>query len=103
MDKRLRHIGLLRCFDAAARHQSYSLAAEELSISQAAVSQQVRNLEEHVQVKLFSREGRTMRLTKQGKTLSNSVTKAFSELSLGFDRIQIEPESGVLNGIPLAQ
>jgi LysR family glycine cleavage system transcriptional activator len=96
MDKRLRHIGLLRCFDAAARHQSYSLAAEELSISQAAVSQQVRNLEDHVQVKLFSREGRSMRLTKQGKTLSNSVTKAFSELSLGFDRIQIEPEKGVL-------
>ncbi|GHB69769.1 transcriptional regulator [Psychrosphaera saromensis] len=96
MDKRLRHIGLLRCFDAAARHQSYSLAAEELSISQAAVSQQVRNFEEHFQVKLFSREGRVMRLTKQGKTLSNSVTKAFSELSLGFDRIQIEPENGVL-------
>jgi LysR family glycine cleavage system transcriptional activator len=96
MDKRLRHIALLRCFDAAARHQSYSLAAQELSITQAAVSQQIRNLEEHLQVKLFSRQGRSMRLTKQGNTLSESVGKAFSELSLGFDRIQIEPESGVL-------
>lgn len=96
MDRRLRHIALLRCFDAAARHQSYSLAADELSITQAAVSQQIRNLEEHLQVKLFSRQGRSMRLTKQGKTLSESVGKAFSELSLGFDRIQVEPESGVL-------
>jgi LysR family glycine cleavage system transcriptional activator len=37
-----------------------------------------------------------MRLTKQGNTLSKSVAKAFSELSLGFDRIQVEPQSGVL-------
>ena len=96
MDRRLRHIALLRCFDAAARHQSYSLAAQELSITQAAVSQQIRNLEEHLQVKLFMREGRVMRLTKQGNTLSASVSKAFGELSQGFDRIQIEPQAGML-------
>jgi LysR family glycine cleavage system transcriptional activator len=96
MDKRLRHIALLRCFDAAARHQSYSLAAVELSITQAAVSQQIRNLEEHLQVKLFNRRGRSMHLTKQGSTLLESVGKAFSELSLGFDRIQIEPQAGVI-------
>lgn len=96
MDKRLRHIALLRCFDAAARHQSYSVAAQELSITQAAVSQQIRNLEEHLKLKLFTRDGRTMRLTKQGKILSTSVTKAFDELSLGFDRIQKEPQAGVL-------
>jgi LysR family glycine cleavage system transcriptional activator len=96
MDKRLRHIALLRCFDAAARHQSYSLAAVELSITQAAVSQQIRNLEEHLQVKLFNRQGRSMHLTKQGSTLLESVGKAFSELSLGFDRIQIEPQAGVI-------
>ncbi|MEP2652480.1 MAG: LysR substrate-binding domain-containing protein [Paraglaciecola sp.] len=96
MDRRLRHIALLRCFDAAARHQSYSLAADELSITQAAVSQQIRNLEEHFQVKLFSRQGRSMGLTKQGNTLAESVAKAFSELSSGFDRIQTEPENGLL-------
>lgn len=96
MDKRLRHISLLRCFDAAARHQSYSLAGVELSVTQAAVSQQIRNLEEQLQVKLFNRQGRAMRLTKQGKTLSESVAKAFNELSLGFDRIQAEPEKGIL-------
>ncbi|MEP1444835.1 MAG: LysR substrate-binding domain-containing protein [Paraglaciecola sp.] len=96
MDRRLRHIALLRCFDAAARHQSYSLAAQELSITQAAVSQQIRNLEEHLSVKLFVRENRAMRLTKQGKILAVAVSRAFEELSLGFDRIQIEPLAGVL-------
>ncbi|MBU3004401.1 LysR substrate-binding domain-containing protein [Paraglaciecola arctica] len=96
MDRRLRHIALLRCFDAAARHQSYSLAAQELSITQAAVSQQIRNLEESLKVKLFVRESRAMRLTKQGKILANAVSKAFEELSLGFDRIQVEPQAGVL-------
>ncbi len=96
MDKRLKHITLLRCFDAAARHQSYSLAADELSITQAAVSQQIRNLERSLAVKLFSREGRSMLLTKQGKVLSEYVAKAFEQLSQGFDRIQVEPAEGVL-------
>lgn len=96
MDKRLRHIGLLRCFEAAARYQSYSLAADELAISQAAVSQQIRNLELSLEIKLFVRQGRSMMLTKQGLTLFESVGKAFVELSYGFDRIQTEPEEGML-------
>ncbi|MGJ8679437.1 LysR substrate-binding domain-containing protein [Paraglaciecola sp.] len=96
MDKRLRHIALLRCFDAAARHQSYSQAAQELAITQAAVSQQIRNLEQHLGVSLFTRQGRGMLLTKHGKTLADSVTKAFIQLSAGFDRIQVEPEAGTL-------
>jgi LysR family glycine cleavage system transcriptional activator len=96
MDKRLRYVASLRCFDAAARYQSYSLAADELSITQAAVSQQIRNLERSLAVKLFAREGRSMLLTKQGKILSEYVSKAFEQLSQGFDRIQVEPIEGVL-------
>jgi LysR family glycine cleavage system transcriptional activator len=96
MDKRLRHISLLRCFDAAARHQSYSRAGQELSITQAAVSQQIRNLEDHLGLKLFARQGRGMYLTKQGQTLADHVDKAFATLSQGFDRIQVEPEEGEL-------
>lgn len=96
MDKRLRTISLLRCFECAARNQSYSRAAQELSITQAAVSQQIRNLEQHLGVKLFSRAGRYMELTQQGKTLSEYVGKAFGLLSKGFDKIMVEPEEGVL-------
>lgn len=86
----------MRCFEAAARHNSYSHAANELSISQAAVSQQVRNLEQGLGVKLFVRRGHSMLLTPQGKTLHEHVQRAFNDLLNGFDRIQIEPQSGVL-------
>ena len=96
MDRRLRHLALLRCFESAARHQSYSLAAKELAITQAAVSQQIRNLEQHLAVKLFSRSGRKMLLTQQGKTLAEHVSQSFALLSQGFDRIQVEPEDGVI-------
>ena len=60
------------------------------------MSQQIRNLERGLAVKLFSREGRSMLLTKQGKVLSEYVAKAFEQLSQGFDRIQVEPTEGVL-------
>lgn len=96
MDKRLRHLHLLRCFESAARHQSYSQAAKELSITQAAVSQQIRNLEQYLAAKLFVRAGRAMMLTTQGKTLAEYVSKSFSLLSKGFDKISTEPVEGVL-------
>lgn len=96
MDKRLKNLPLLRCFAAAAKHQSYSLAAVELSITQAAVSQQIRNLEQQLQVRLFRRSGRSMMLTKQGISLAESVNTAFDQLSKGFDLIQDEPLAGVL-------
>lgn len=96
MDKRLRYLALLRCFEVAARLQSYSKAAAELSITQAAVSQQIRSLEQHLGVKLFARSGRSMLLTNQGRSLLESVSQAFTLLSQGFDRIQTEPQEGVL-------
>lgn len=96
MDKRLRFISHLRCFESAARFQSYSQAARELSVTQAAVSQQIRNLEQQLGVKLFSRQGRNMLLTQQGQTLAEYVRQAFSTLSSGFDKIMVEPEDGVL-------
>ena len=96
MDKRLRHLPLLRCFAAAARHQSYSRAAEELAVSQAAVSQQIRALEQSLGVKLFVREGRQMRLTSRGTTLATHVETAFDTLLSGLNKLRCEEEAGVL-------
>ncbi|WP_340678342.1 LysR substrate-binding domain-containing protein [Paraglaciecola sp.] len=96
MDKRLRALPLLRCFEACARHQSYSVAADELAITQAAVSQQIRNLEQQLAVQLFARDGRKMHLTKSGATLFIAVTEAFATLSGAFSGIQTEPIAGVL-------
>lgn len=63
MDKRLKHLNNLRSFESAARHESYSKAAKELFVTQAAISQQMRQLETSLSTRLFARNGRKMLLT----------------------------------------
>ncbi|QRI92649.1 LysR family transcriptional regulator [Delftia lacustris] len=60
-------MSLLLVFEAAARHESYARAAEELSLSQSAISRQVQTLEAQLGISLFRREGRTVRLTDVGR------------------------------------
>ncbi|MDO4232741.1 MAG: LysR substrate-binding domain-containing protein [Lautropia sp.] len=60
-------MSLLLAFEAAARHESYTRAAEELSLSQSAVSRQVQTLEAQLGIELFRREGRSVRLTDVGR------------------------------------
>lgn len=59
-------MSLLLAFEAAARHESYTRAAEELSLSQGAISKQIKNLEKQLGVTLFYRTGRTVRLSEAG-------------------------------------
>jgi LysR family glycine cleavage system transcriptional activator len=96
MDKRLRWLNNLLCFEVAARHQSYSKAAEELFVSQAAVSQQMRTLEGNIGAALFRRQGRKMILTAQGKTLLYACQSGFSEIISGLNKVQEEPVQGSL-------
>ena len=96
MDKRLNHLNALRTFESAARHQSYSKAAEELFVSQAAVSQQMRQLEQGLQAKLFLRVGRTMQLTQSGEKLFHATSQAFTTLIQGLNSIQCEGIAGDL-------
>lgn len=96
MDKRLKYLNALRTFESAARHQSYSKAAEELFVSQAAVSQQIRQLEQVLETKLFLRIGRTMQLTQNGEKLNQSTHQAFTTLIQGLNSIQSEPIAGNL-------
>lgn len=60
-------MSLLLAFEAAARHESYTRAAEELALSQSAVSRQVQALEEQLGLTLFRREGRAVKLTEVGR------------------------------------
>lgn len=71
----------LRAFDAAAKYESISRAAEELSVTHTAVSRQVRNLEEWFGTELFHREGRSIRLTHTGQLLRERTRRVFNELS----------------------
>lgn len=70
-------------FAIAGKHQSFKLAAQELHVSQAAVSQQIRLLEEYFQFPLFDRRNRKTVLTEQGTSLLPYVTRGFEQLTLG--------------------
>lgn len=96
MDNRLRHLSGLRFFEAAARHQSYSEAARELFVSQAAVSQKLRQLEQQLGCKLFMRQGREMLLTEKGQQLYLQVSQGFERIITGLNQIQNEPLEGIL-------
>jgi len=96
MDKRLNNLNNLRCFESAARLESYSKAAIELCLSQAAVSQKMRQLEESLNTKLFMRQGRKMTLTECGEKLLAVTQQAFNVLVNGLNDIQSEGIDGSL-------
>lgn len=77
MTKRLPSINALRSFEAAARHQSFTLAAEELRVSPAAIGYQVKRLEEDLGRALFTRSHRAVRLTPDGMALMRRLGKGF--------------------------
>lgn len=92
----LRNFNLYRSFECAARHHSYSKAASELCISQAAVSQQMRQLEEEIGSKLFLRKDKQMLLTQKGKTLFEATKQAFAILHKSINEIKNEGIAGSL-------
>ncbi len=71
----------LRPFEAAARHLSFTRAADELCVTQAAVSKQVRTLEDYLGVPLFIRTGRTVQLTVAGQALHNAVSLGLTHIA----------------------
>lgn len=82
----------IRAFEAAARYEHFTKAADELFMSQAAVSYQVKCLEERLGVKLFIKEGRGVRLTDAGRALAEEVCGAFDRLRAGFSQTSAEQE-----------
>ena len=78
-------LSLMRTFRAAAKHSNFTRAAEELRVSQSAVSQQIRQLEKTLGIVLFDRAGPVVRLTDDGRRLAYAVTDglAIIEEALG--------------------
>jgi len=72
---------VLRSFESAARHESFTLAAEELSLTQSAISRQIKDLEQMIGVNLFRRVGRRVKLTEAGAAFAR-------ELELDLERIR---------------
>jgi len=81
MSPRIPSLTALRMFEATARHASFTKAAAELHVTQAAVSHQLRALEEQLGIKLFQRSTRRLSLTPAGQRLLPAVSDAFETLS----------------------
>ncbi|CAM3723248.1 Glycine cleavage system transcriptional activator [Pseudomonas reidholzensis] len=79
--KHLPPLNALKTFEAAARHLSFKRAAEELFVTQAAVSRQIQVLEEFYGLKLFERRNRQVVLTPEGRALYDAASSAFLSLS----------------------
>ena len=71
--KFLPSLSVLRSFECAARHQSFTLAAEEMNLTQSAVSRQIKELETAIGVDLFRRTGRHLELTQAGKSFARDL------------------------------
>lgn len=80
MSDRLPPLTALRAFDAAARHMSFAKAADELNVTPAALSFQIKSLEEHLGQPLFRRLNRAVELTEAGRALAPGVEDAFQTL-----------------------
>jgi len=93
---RIPPLAAVRVFEAAARHENFSRAAEELAMTQAAVSYQMKLLEERLGTPLFVRRGRGMALTDLGRRIAPRVTDAFTTLGEAFAVARTE-SSGILS------
>jgi LysR family glycine cleavage system transcriptional activator len=96
MLRRLPQLNALKSFEAAARHESFTRAAEELCVTQGAVSQQVKSLEVHLGIKLFNRERQRLVITDAGQQYLLVVRDALDRIALGTERLLQRQNAGVL-------
>ncbi len=88
---------LLCAFEAAARMSSFTRAAEELNLTQSAVSRQIKALEEQVGVALFVRERQTVGLTLAGENYARDVREALQIIGNASMTLRTNPDGGTLN------
>lgn len=96
MPRRLPPLNALKAFEAAARYESFTRAAEELCVTQGAVSHQVKALELELGVKLFNRERQRLVITGAGRDYLAVVREALDTIAAGTERLMQRQSSGVL-------
>ncbi len=87
---------LLRAFEAAARLESFTLAARELHLTQSAISHQIRELEEYFGKSLFIRKNRKVEPTAEGRRLLESLSRVFDVIEAACNEVTLAPSSQVL-------
>src|SRR5450631_3800965 len=96
MPRQLPPLNALRAFEAAARSESFTRAAEELCVTQGAVSHQVKALEATLGLKLFNRERQRLVITDAGREYLAVVRDALDRIAMGTERLVQRQTSGVL-------
>jgi LysR family glycine cleavage system transcriptional activator len=96
MPRRLPPLNALRSFEAAARYESFTRAAEELYVTQGAVSQQVKTLETQLGVKLFNRERQRLKITPAGRDYLVVIREALDQIGAGTERLMQRQGANVL-------
>lgn len=96
MLRRLPPLNALKAFEAAARSESFTRAAEELCVTQGAVSHQVKALEATLGIKLFNRERQRLVITEAGREYLAVVRDALDRIAVGTERLVQRQNSGVL-------
>jgi len=96
MRPRLPPLNTLKAFEAAARHESFTRAAEELCVTQGAVSHQVKALEQELGIKLFNRERQRLVITEAGREYLTVIRDALDRIAVGTERLMQRQSSGAL-------
>jgi LysR family transcriptional regulator, glycine cleavage system transcriptional activator len=96
MARRLPPLNALRAFEAAARHLSFTKAADELAVTQAAISHQVKGLEDRLGVALFRRANRALVLTEVGQAYLPALRDAFDAIDAATARILQKDKAGTI-------
>lgn len=91
--RRLPPLAAVRAFEAAARHENFTLAASELGLTQAAVSYQIKVLESRIGVPLFVRSKRRVTLSEAGRRIAPVISDAFDRIGEGFAGLVDEDET----------
>ncbi len=96
MSRRLPPLNSLRAFEAAARHLSFTKAAEELFVTQAAISHQIKALEDFLGVQLFIRRNRKLLLTDEGQLYWPKIRDIFEKLVNATEQVKAQGATGSL-------
>ena len=96
MSRRLPPLNSLKTFEAAARHLSFTRAADELFVTQAAVSHQVKALEDFLSMKLFMRKNRSLLLTEEGQSYYLDLKEIFRNLQDATERLVARGAKGTI-------
>ncbi len=95
-NSRLPSLDLLRGFEAAARHMSFTRAAAELHVTQSAISRQIKTLEDHLGVPLFRRMNRALKLTPEGETLYATAQSVMRQIEDATARLGARDDARML-------